>query len=121
LEGGDENIMSTRDTIKSYYNSLKQKEGWESFLADEMTFINNGKQLKGKDAALEGFGRFFSMVQSLEVKELLIEDEKASAVIRYALQSPNGKTFSSDVAEFITLNNGKFVSFAIYFDTAPYS
>ena len=114
-------MMSTRDTIQSYYNSLKQKEGWESFLADEMTFINNGKQLKGKDAALEGFGRFFSMVHSLEVKEFLIEDEKASAVIRYALQSPNGKTFFSDVAEFVTIKNGKFVSFAIYFDTAPYS
>lgn len=113
--------MSTKDTIQGYYNSLKQKMGWESFLADEMTFTNNGKQLKGKDAALEGFRRFFSMIQSLEVEELLIDGEKASAVIRYALQSPNGKTFSSDVAEFVTIKNGKFVSFAIYFDTAPYS
>jgi len=85
-----------------------------------MTFTNNGKQLQGKDAALEGFRRFFSMVQSLEVKELIVDEEKASAVIRYALQSPKGNTFSSDVAEFISVKNGKFVSFAIYFDTAPY-
>jgi len=119
-EGGDTHRMSTRDTLQSFYNSLKPQKEWESFLADEMMFISNGKHIQGKEASIEGVRRFYSMVQSLEVKELLIEGEKASAIIRYALQSPKGQTFSSDVAEFFTVKNGQFVSFAIYFDSAPY-
>lgn len=113
--------MATKETVQSFYDALKHKKDWESFLAGGMTFINNGKQIQGEAASIEGIRRFYSMVQSLEVKELLIEGEKASAVVRYALRSPKGHTFSSDVAEFFTVQNGKFVAFAIYFDTAPYS
>ncbi len=113
--------MSTRDTIQSFYNSLKQKQEWESFLADEMIFISNGKQIQGKEASIAGLRRFYSTVQSFEVKELLIDGEKAAAIVRYALQSPKGNMFSSDVAEFFTIKDGKFVTFAIYFDTAPYA
>ena len=115
------NSMSTKDTIQSYFNSLKQKERWEAFLADDMIFINNGKQIQGKGTYIESTKGFFSMVQSVEVKELLIDGEKACVLTRYELQSPKGNSFSSDVAEIFTVKNGKIDSFAIYFDTAPYA
>ncbi len=112
--------MATRDTMRSYYDSLQQKRGWDSFLSEDMVFINNGKKIVGKSNYLESTRRFFSTVQDLEVQELLVEGENASAVVRYDIKSPTGKLFKSDVAEFFRVKEGKFDFFAIYFDTAPY-
>ncbi len=115
--------MTTKDTIEGYFNSLKQKKGWESFLSDDMiftSFTSPIKQVTGKAAYLEATKRFYSTVISVEVKDLIIEGEKACALTHYELQPPTGNTFSSDVAEIFTIRNGKIASFAIYFDSAPF-
>ena len=113
--------MSTKDTVQSFYDKLKDKKDWDTFFSDDMVFITNGKPIPGKSTSLDGIRRFYSTVQSFEVNSLLIDGEKASAIVRYALQSPKGHIFNSDVAEFFGLKDGKFVSSAIYFDTAPYA
>lgn len=115
--------MTTQDTIQAYFNGLKQKKEWESFLADHMifsSFTSPVKKVTGKDAYLQVTKRFYSMILSVELKELLIEEDKACALTHYELQSPNGNTFSSDVAEIFTVKNGKIDSFDIYFDSAPF-
>ncbi len=111
----------TKDIIQSYYESLRQKRGWEAFLSEDMLFINNGKRIQGKSSYLEATKRFFSTVQSLEVMEMVVEGDKGCASVRYDLKSPRGKDFTSDVAEFFRVKNGRFTSFAIYFDTAPFN
>jgi hypothetical protein len=115
--------MTTRDTIQGYFNRLKQKEGWEAFLSDDMVFTNFAspiKQVTGKEAYLESTKRFFSMVISVEVKDLIIEGEKACALTCYEIQPPGGSTFRSDVAEIFAVKNDKIDSFAIYFDNSPF-
>jgi len=118
-----ENSMTTKDTIDGYFSCLKQKRGWESFLSDEMiftSFTSPVKQVTGKIAYLESTKRFYSMVISVEVKDLMIAGNKACALTRYELQPPTGDAFISDVAEIFTLKNGKIDSFAIYFDSSPF-
>jgi len=79
------------------------------------------KQVNGKAAALPGLRRFYSMVSTFVVREVIVEGERACALTRYSLQPPNGgPSFTSDVAEIFTVRNDKITSFAIYFDTAPY-
>jgi len=115
--------MTTKDTIQGYFNCLKQKTEWESFLSDDMIFTSYTspiKQVRGKEAYIEATKRFYSMIISVEVKDLMIEGEKACALTRYELQPPKGNTFISDVAEIFTVKNGKIDSFAIYFDSAPF-
>jgi len=115
--------MTTKDTIQGYFNGLKQKTGWESFLSDDMiftSFTSPIKQVTGKEAYLESTKRFYSMIVSFEVKDLLTEEDKACALTHYELQPPKGNTFSSDVAEIFTVKNGKINSFAIYFDSSPF-
>ena len=60
------------------------------------------------------------MVTAVDVRDLLIDGEKACALTRYKLQPPRGDPFSSDVAEIFTVKNNKIDSFAIYFDTSPF-
>ncbi len=115
--------MTTRDTIQSYFASLTQKRGWEDFLADDMTFTNFSSPIKrvtGRGAYLEATGRFFAMVTTLEVKSLVVEGEKACALIRYELQPPGGPAFDCHVAEVFKVGNGKIALFDIYFDSAPF-
>ena len=116
--------MSTREIVQAYIEEeLKQKGRWESFLADDLMFTSLTspiKEVTGKAAYLESTKRFFSMVESVEVRDQIIEGAKACVLTRYQLQAPSGSRFQSDVAELFTVRNGKIAAFAIYFDTAPF-
>jgi ketosteroid isomerase-like protein len=115
--------MPTKDTIESYFRSLKQKTGWDSYLADDMvftSFTNPGKRISGKAAYLTATKPFYSGIIDFELRDLLVEGDKACALTRYQLQRPNLPAFQSDVAEIFQVRNGKIVAFDIYFDSAPF-
>ncbi|HKA60270.1 MAG TPA: nuclear transport factor 2 family protein [Gemmatimonadales bacterium] len=114
--------MSTRNVIESYFKTLETRNNWQSLLADDMVFTSftiPNKQITGKAAYLEGTKRFYSMIQSFEVRSLMVEGSKACALTRYQLKGPRG-VFQSDVAEIYTVRDGKIESLGIYFDTAPF-
>ena len=113
----------TRDTIERYFRNLRDKNAWEPFLADDMTFTSFTSPLKrvsGKTAYLEATKRFYSTIASVELKELLVNGDRGCALTHYELQPPSGCPFSCDVAEVFGVRGGKITSFEIYFDTAPF-
>jgi ketosteroid isomerase-like protein len=115
--------MSTNEVVRRYFEELSQKGRWESFLADDLrftSFTSPLKEMRGKTAYLEATRRFFSMVVSVQVRDLIVEGAKACALTRYQLQPPGGSRFQSDVAELFTVRDDKIDTFAIYFDTAPF-
>ena len=106
------NHTATTDVIRSYFDRLKQKKEWESLVADDIDFYQlttPNKHTTGKVAYIEATKRFYSTIVSVEVRDLIIEGEKACALTRYELQPPKGSPFSSDVAEIFTVRNGKIV------------
>jgi ketosteroid isomerase-like protein len=115
--------MNTRDTIHGYFNSLGQKGDWKSFLADDMMFTSFGtpsKRVVGRDAYIESTKRFYSMIQGLEVRDILVDGDKACVLTRYHLQPPSRPIFESNVAEVCEVRDGKIMSLSIYFDSAPF-
>jgi ketosteroid isomerase-like protein len=121
-EGGT-NSMSTRETIEGYFSALKQKKGWDSFLSEDMIFTSFTTPLKritGRGAYLEATRRFYATITALEVKELLIDGDRACALTHYEFQPPGRPGFGSDVAELFGVRDGKIASFDIYFDSAPF-
>jgi len=116
--------MTTGDVIRGYFERLKDKNDWESHLADDMVFTSFTspiKQVTGRDAYLQATKRFYSMIVGMEVRGLMIEGTKACALTRYQLQPPNGGApFASDVAEVFLVRGGKIGSLGIYFDSAPF-
>ena len=115
--------MTTQETVQGYLDGVRQRKGWESFLSDGITFTSHTspvRQVTGKEAYLEATRRFYSTIVSFQLKELLLDGERACALTRYELQPPGKAPFASDVAEIFTVKDGKIDSFAIYFDTAPY-
>ena len=113
--------MSTKDTIQGYFDNLKQKKGWETFLSDDMRFTSFTKPIKrvtGRAAYLDATKRFYST--GLEVRDLIVDGDKACALTRYDLQPPGRPGFESYVAEVFGVRDGKITSFDIYFDSAAF-
>ena len=118
-----ERARTPAETVRSYFEALQRKQGWQGFLADDVvftSFTSPGKQLHGKAAYLESTRRFFSMVAGVEVGDLIVQDDKVCALTRYELQSPQGARFHSDVAEILAVRDGTIRSLGIYFDSAPF-
>jgi len=113
--------MSTKDVIQSYFSAI-HKGGWESYIADEFTFLSSNldKIARGKAAYIEGAGRFFRLTTSVEIRQLVVEGNTACAVARYQLRSPKGNTDVCDVAEILTVNVDKTDSSKIFFDTKAF-
>jgi ketosteroid isomerase-like protein len=115
--------MKTRDTIQAYLSALMEKRDWQSFLAEDMAFASFGtpsKHLVGRDAYLESTKRFYSIIKRLEVRDILVDGDKACVLTRYDLQPPGGPAFESNVAEIFSVQKDKIASLSIYFDSAPF-
>jgi ketosteroid isomerase-like protein len=116
--------VTTKQIIERFLEAVTRGADWTSFLAEDVVFgsmTSPGREIRGKEASLPGLRRFYSMVSSLEVRDIIVDGEKACALTRYKLKPPTGgAVFQSDVAEIFTVRDDKIKFFAIYFDTAPY-
>lgn len=113
----------TRETIQHYFEALSSGQDWPSFLAEGMTFVSHGtpeKQVTGRDAFLESTRGFYSMIEAVQLRQLIADGDRACAVARYRLRPPGGEAFTSDVAELFTVKDNRIDSFEIYFDSAPF-
>jgi len=116
--------MSTQQVMALYFDKLSKGADWQSLLADDVTFTSYAspmKEAKGKAAFLAATKRFYSSIGSVQLRELLIDGERACALTRYVIRPPNGaREFASDVAEIFEVKDGAIAALGIYFDTAPY-
>src|SRR5690349_7826053 len=104
-------------TVEKYFQSI-HSGGWEEFVGDDIVFIRNNldNRLDGKDAYLKGAGTFFGTTTGVEIEQLFTDGDKTSVLARYAVQAPDGRTSTCDVAEFLQFTNGKLTYSAIFFD-----
>ena len=115
--------MTTRDTIEAYFSSLRRKDSWENYFADDVVFTNfvvPAKQISGRNAFLEATKGFYRMIASLDVRNVVAEGDRACVTTRYHLQPPSGPAFESDVAEMFVVRGDRIASLEIYFDPSPY-
>ena len=92
-------------------------------MADDMLFTSLTtpiKRVAGKDAFLEATRRFYSMINSVDIKGILVEGDRARVLTRYALQPPGGAGFECHVAEVFEVQDGRIKALDIYFDSAPF-
>jgi ketosteroid isomerase-like protein len=116
--------MTTRDTVQAYLSALSTGGDWAQYMADDLLFTNLAsptRSVSPKLAFLNATQRFYKSIAGVEVRELLVDGERACAFNRYRIQPANaGAAFDSDVAELFTVRNGRIASLMICFDTAPY-
>ncbi|HJT18428.1 MAG TPA: nuclear transport factor 2 family protein [Thermoanaerobaculia bacterium] len=113
--------MNTRETVQKYLDSIHN--GFQSLLTDDVkftSFTSPVRSVAGKAAYIAATNKFYSKVASFEVRDLIVDANRACALTRYEIRGKDGGTFTSDVAEVFTVQNGKIDSLAIYFDLTPY-
>ena len=118
----EESHMTTKAVIEGYFAGLKQKKGWDSFLAEDMVFTGFTSpvtQVRGKGPYLESTKRFYGGIVTFEVRDLLIVGDKACALTVYQLKRPGSPAFESNVAEVFRVRDGKIVSFEIFLTVRP--
>ena len=111
--------LETRDTIATYFQRL-YAGGWEALIGDDVLFTSPTGETRGKAAYVEGTNRFKQVAKSVEVRQLIVEEENVSAVTRYKLLSPKGNLWYCDTVEIFSVRNGKIQSSKIFFDTAGF-
>ena len=114
---------ATRATVDDYFERLRAKGDWASLLSDDLTFTsftNPVRSIAGRSVFVGATTGFYSMIRSVEVRQVLADGPRACALTHYVLAPPSGTPFESDVAEIFEVKNGAIVSFGIYFDSAPY-
>jgi ketosteroid isomerase-like protein len=115
--------MSTKDLVLSYYDSLNRKDGkWQELYSEDASFADASQTLnaKGKAAVLQSFTPFLKGVESVKVKQLIVDGKDACAIVSYDYVNPKGAKMRQDVAEVWQVNNGKLTQLTIYFDLTAY-
>ena len=116
--------MTTRAIVDSYFAALHSGKGWQDCLAEDMRFVSHTvppRELRGKKAFLAGTAGFYGSIRSFEVRQVLVDDDRAVALTSYQVQPPgNAAPFQSDVAEAFRVHAGKIIGLDIYFDSSPF-
>ncbi|SIN67189.1 nuclear transport factor 2 family protein [Chitinophaga niabensis] len=116
-------METTKQLLETYYKGFAQKQGWESVISDDFKYTGGGisqTPLTGKAAYIEVIKRFSRVFQSMRVKQMIVEGEKASVIGNYDFKFPNGETINGDVSEIWTAKDGKLDSLTIFFDTLTF-
>ena len=114
---------ATRASVEGYFAGLRAGENWQRFISDDVVFTSRtspNRQISGRSTFVEATRRFYSMIASVEVRQLIVDGDRACALTRYVLKPPAGPSFESDVAEIFQIRDSKIAAFDIYFDSAPY-
>ncbi|HEV8282777.1 MAG TPA: nuclear transport factor 2 family protein [Chitinophagaceae bacterium] len=117
-------MMTTKELLDTYYKGLAQKAGWETTISDEFKFVGGDmtktSPIVGKQTYIDIIKRFSKLFQTMRVKEMIVEDERAMVIANYDYIFPNGKAINGDVAEIWKVKNGKLDALTIFFDTLTF-
>jgi ketosteroid isomerase-like protein len=102
--------MSTKDLVQSYYVSLNEKDEKGQELWSEDAVFSDASQTfdaRGKEAVVRSFASLAQLIEKVSIKQLIVEENKACAIVNYDYINPKGGKFNQDVAEIWEIKNGK--------------
>ncbi len=116
--------MTTKELLEIYYKGFAEKKNLDSVISDDFKFIG-GDMIKtnpviGRQAYIEIIKRFSQLFQTMRVKEMIIEGDRACVIGNYDYVFPGGKEINADVAEIWEIKDGKLDSLRIFFDTLTF-
>ncbi len=115
--------MSTRESVQAYYKSLAQHDDrWQGMYSDDAVFADASHTLNavGKPAVIQSFVPFLKTVKEVRLSRLIVEGERACAIVDYVYVNPKGETLGQSVAEVWQVRNDKLTELIIYFDLTAY-
>ncbi len=115
--------MSTGEIVERFYDGLAHKsDKWKDNLSEKIEFSDASHRLRaeGKEAFIQSFNSFLRGVERVQLKQLIIENGNAAAVVGYDYVSPKGNKLHQDDAEVWRVENGEIVALTIFFDITEF-
>ena len=115
--------MTMQAIITSFYDGLAQKNNeWQKNVSESIVFSDASQKLhaEGKEAFIQSFTTFLRAVEKVHMKQLIVEETNACAVVSYDYVSPQGGKLHQDDAEIWKVVDGKIVALTIYFDITEF-
>ncbi len=115
--------MAIQEIVTAFYSSLAAKnDDWQKNLADDVVFRDASDRLhaEGKAAFIQSFTPFLRSVEKVWLKQLIVQDNDAAAVVSYDYVSPSGAKLHQDDAEIWKVADGKIKALTIYFDITEF-
>ncbi len=115
--------MTVREIVQRFYGSLARKDdAWQENLSEDVVFSDASGKLhaEGRSAFIQSFSGFLRAVEKVQMKQLIVEDDNACAVVSYDYVSPKGSKLHQDDAEVWKVVDGQIVALTIYFDITEF-
>jgi ketosteroid isomerase-like protein len=115
--------MTVQDIIQGFYDGLARKnDQWQENLSKDIVFSDASRRLhaEGKEAFIQSFKAFLPAVEKIQMKQLIVDDVNACAVVGYDYVSPKGEKLHQEDAEVWKVANGQVVALTIYFDITEF-
>jgi ketosteroid isomerase-like protein len=115
--------MTVKDIIQSFYHGLAHKnDGWQQHVAADVVFSDASKRLsaEGREAFIQSFTNFLRAVETVQLRQLIVQGANACAVVSYDYVSPTGAKLHQEDAEVWKVVDGNIVALTIYFDITEF-
>src|SRR5712692_6896296 len=110
-----ETVPTTKELLEEYYRGVSKKSGWGHLLSEDFLLTGTVTQeTRGRDVYVNN--NFFKLGRGLNVRELMVSGEKAFALVSYDLVSPKGRSFSTEVVQFLISKDGDLFSLPTFLD-----
>lgn len=115
--------MKTSKTIAAaYYQAMLDNQGWEDFLADQVTYLGPLASLvEGKTSVIDITQQFLQNKHTGKVKTIIAEGDQACVLTHYQIGHPDVAILEVDACEIINVKADKIVSMEVYFDSLKVS
>lgn len=115
--------LQTKEIVQRFYYGLARKDNsCQNMLSDDVEFSDASGRLRalGREGFVQSFTSFLRAVDKVEVKQLIVEEANAAAVVSYDYFNPKGDKLHQDDAEVWRVDDGAISSLTIYFDITEF-
>ncbi len=115
--------MSIRELVLKYYESIQKKDdNWQNVYAEDAVFSDSSHTLsaKGREAVVQTFIPFLKGVVDVKASQLIVEENRACAIVDYIYVNSKGEKMNQTVAEVWRAKGDHLCEEIIYFDLTAY-
>lgn len=117
--------MAIQSMLQTYYQGLARKSGWHEVLAEDFAFTGcdmlKPQALVGRAAYAQVIDRFSRIFRDVQVRDMIVDGDKAFVVAHYDYLFPDGQQLDGDVAEYWTAEGNRLTALRIFFDTLAFN
>lgn len=114
-------MKTTKDVVNGFFDAFAKKEGWQSFIADDI--VNEGPMptITGKAAFIQQSQQFLMGMTAVSLDTTIVEGNKVALTASYHMALPTGDTHTLRSIEIWTTEHEKVQHILISFDTASFN